>query len=332
MAHLVETIAYAGDVPWHGLGAKVSRGSSIDEWIEQSGLIWSAEMADVAVRSGPINGDGKNSWQPAANYKAVYRSDTGEIFHIASNRYKPVQPKQILEFFRDLSESHRMEIETCGALKGGAIVWALATNDDKIVVAGSDVIKPYLLLSTSYDGSQATRGCFTSVRVVCNNTLRLSYGSDKEGVVNVRHNTVFDEQAVKANLGLLEQQTEQFAAMAQKLASTQVSPQQVESLWRNWFGQKKDKDDDRPITDPAVELTTHSRNVIEMVKQNTLSAPGQQMASTQGTAWGVLNGVTRTIDFTARAHNDDNRLCSAWFGKGDQLKGQAVRELVALAA
>ena len=30
--HLVETMAYAGEQPWHGLGTKLEPGQSIDQW------------------------------------------------------------------------------------------------------------------------------------------------------------------------------------------------------------------------------------------------------------------------------------------------------------
>ena len=40
MAHQVETMAYAGETPWHGLGTRVSNDLSVDEMLEQSGLDW----------------------------------------------------------------------------------------------------------------------------------------------------------------------------------------------------------------------------------------------------------------------------------------------------
>ena len=53
------------------------------------------------------------------------------------------------------------------------------------------------------------------------------------------------------------------------------------------------------------------------------------MDSARGTAWGVLNGITRYVDFGARARSADNRLDSALFGKGDALKTQAMDWLLA---
>ena len=311
MAHLLDTMAYAGETPWHGLGATLDRGASIDSWIRMSGLTWNAELQEIALAASGTIIDGR---------KAVVRSDNGEVFGLVSDRYKPVQPRAVLEFFRDLAGSHSMEIETAGSLKGGAVVWALATNDAKITVKGSDVVKPYLLLSTSYDASQASRGCFTTVRVVCNNTLRMSYSADAEGVVNVRHTSKFDEKEVKARLGIFSDQAETFADMANLLAETRVTGSQVKALLHELFG----------ATNDAGELTTYSRNVMDKAASCILTSPGSNLDSARGTAWGVLNGITNYVDFHARAHNGDNRLDSAWFGRGDALKGDALNFLAGL--
>ena len=40
MAHMVETMAYAGELPWHGLGVKVDDGLGVDEMIKEAGLDW----------------------------------------------------------------------------------------------------------------------------------------------------------------------------------------------------------------------------------------------------------------------------------------------------
>ena len=41
MAHMVETMAYAGKVPWHGLGEKVEDTLTPEEMLVKAGLDWS---------------------------------------------------------------------------------------------------------------------------------------------------------------------------------------------------------------------------------------------------------------------------------------------------
>jgi phage/plasmid-like protein (TIGR03299 family) len=317
-------MAYAGEVPWHGLGARVEKGTSIEQWQIASGLTWTAERSDVAYQAPAEDGSEGDEWYEATGYKAIYRSDTGKLFSVVSDRYKVVQPSQILEFFRDLSGEHGMEIETCGALRDGRVVWALATNGNAIKIGGTDVVKPYLLLSTSYDATKATRATYTSVRVVCNNTMQLAWGTaDKEGIVSVRHSTTFDEREVKIKLGLVDEELEEFRVNAETLAATKVKQPDVNHILEQRFGSFDEK---------TGKLTTNSANVIEDIKRMIASAPGADMATAQGTAWGVLNGVTRYIDFGARAHSVDNRLSSAWFGTGANKKLEVARDLLELSA
>jgi hypothetical protein len=56
------------------------------------------------------------------------------------------------------------------------------------------------------------------------------------------------------------------------------------------------------------------------------------MASADGTAWGLLNGVTEFVDRHRRARSQDFRLDSAWFGQGAAIKEKAYMEAMKLAA
>ncbi|MFX9212966.1 DUF932 domain-containing protein, partial [Acinetobacter baumannii] len=58
--------------------------------------------------------------------KVLFRSDTQAPLSVVSQRYQVVQPQEILEFYRDLTEVSGFELETAGVLKGGKKFWALA--------------------------------------------------------------------------------------------------------------------------------------------------------------------------------------------------------------
>lgn len=85
-----------------------------------------------------------------------------------------MQPAEVVEFFEDLVSLAGFTLETAGALAGGRRIWALAKTNYEANIAGQDLLKGYLLLATSYDGTFATTASLTDVRVVCQNTLRLS--------------------------------------------------------------------------------------------------------------------------------------------------------------
>ena len=56
MAHMVETMAYAGQVPWHGLGQKVEHTLTPEEMLKAAGLDWTVSKRPVYYADKP------NTW------------------------------------------------------------------------------------------------------------------------------------------------------------------------------------------------------------------------------------------------------------------------------
>lgn len=75
--------------------------------------------------------------------KVLFRDDTMTALSVVSNRYRAVQPRQILEFYRDLVAAGGMELETAGVLKGGRKLWALAKTNQSIALKGGDQVKAW---------------------------------------------------------------------------------------------------------------------------------------------------------------------------------------------
>ena len=80
------------------------------------------------------------------------------------------------------------------------------------------------------------------------------------------------------------------------------------------------------------EISTRKENIIHNV-YNLYNGQGKGSGfeTANGTAFGLMNAVTEYIDHHA-ARNANNRLLSAWFGKGEQIKATAYKEALALAA
>ena len=114
-------MAYMGQTPWHGLGQKVSAGASLEEWMVQANLEWNILQSPVMYMNG--------SMHEAPEYQVLYRSDTNAHLSVVSDRYKVVQPKEMLEFFRSLVDAEGFSIDTVGSLKGGRRMWALANTN-----------------------------------------------------------------------------------------------------------------------------------------------------------------------------------------------------------
>ncbi|HAK16192.1 MAG TPA: hypothetical protein DCM65_08055, partial [Acinetobacter junii] len=202
MAHLIEQMAYVGDTPWHGLGNQLTPNQPIEIWAQQAGMDWCIESSDVSYMAK--NDRGQSIILPYEEQRVLYRSDTHAPLSVVSQRYQEVQPLEILEFYRDLTEQSGFELETAGVLKGGKKFWALARTGQTSTLKGKDVSNGYILLATACDGTLATTAQFTSIRVVCNNTLAIALRGQNSsaGVVKVPHSTKFDADKVKDQLGI----------------------------------------------------------------------------------------------------------------------------------
>ena len=317
--HLVETMAYAGEKPWHGLGNKLTTLQPLDVWKRQAGMDWMIEESEVRFITG---NHAVGAIHTFPEQKVLYRSDTKRPLAVVSKRFQVVQPEEVLEFYRDLTEYAGFELETAGVLKEGRKFWALARTGQSATLKGKDQVNGYLLLATACDGSLATTAQFTSVRVVCNNTLQIALG-DNRGAVKVPHRSEFNAEAVKQQLGITVAPWNRFVAKMKDLVACPVDPDSVDGLLR------------RMLTYPGQPGQAPVVNEQAMRSVRALydgGGRGAQLASSRGTAWGLLNSVTEYVDHHRRARSDDHRREAAWFGQGAQFKQRAWDELVQLTA
>ncbi len=317
--HLVETMAYAGEKPWHGLGNKLTTLQPINVWKRQAGMDWMIEESEVRYITGNHTVGAIHSFP---EQKVLYRSDNKRPLAVVSKRFQVVQPEEVLEFYRDLTEYSGFELETAGVLKEGRKFWALARTGQSATLKGRDQVNGYLLLATACDGSLATTAQFTSVRVVCNNTLQIALG-DNRGAVKVPHRSEFNAEAVKQQLGITVAPWNRFVAKMKDLVACPVDPDSVDGLLR------------RMLTYPGQPGQPPVVNEQAMRSVRALydgGGRGAQLASSRGTAWGLLNSVTEYVDHHRRARSDDHRREAAWFGQGAQFKQRAWDKLVQLTA
>ena len=321
MSHQIEKMAYVGATPWHQLGNQLPAKQSIDVWAQQAGMNWN--ICETQVRYMTEQAGSLGSIMSFDEQKVLYRSDTKAPLSVVSSRYQVVQPKAVLEFYRDLTEVSGFELETAGVLKEGKKFWALAKTGKETSLKGNDLVKGYILLATSCDGTLATTATPTTVRVVCNNTLTVAlHGAS--GAIKVPHSTSFDAQFVKTQLGIAVSQWDSFMYRMKTLSERKVKSH--ESM--NYFLKVMCQTDGH--SDPAAGLMNESA----LKKVQSLydgQGKGSELASAHGTAWGLLNAVTEFVDHERKAKNQDYRLDSSWFGAGAALKQRALDYAMQLA-
>ena len=319
--------AWVGLPPWHGLGNPMTGEETLEEWSIAAGMNWRANRFrlgfDPNNQVEKIEEEGgvyaEASFSPIEELNALVRSDTGGFLGMVSPRYNIVQPTEVLEFFGDLTKSYGFKMETAGCLRSGRVIWALASTNMAISLEDVDEVKAYLLLSTSFDRSVATQAKFTSVRVVCNNTLTMSNSEQSASSIVIPHSRKFDANQAKIDLKIGEA-WETFKGQMLKMASTPVTEEmQAKYLLKVYHNLKEG--------DPVERK--HERTIQHMAKI-LRTAPGADMPTALGTVWGLLNAVTHDVDFDAGRRNLDTRLSEAWFGAGERLKNKAFTEALAL--
>jgi phage/plasmid-like protein (TIGR03299 family) len=319
MAHLIETtngkaeIAFVGQTPWHGLGQELTKDAPIDVWQREAGLAWTAKTANVMFtpeHAAP---------QEVSDKVVIYRNDTNAPLGVATDRYRIHQPGEILDFFNTLVKSAGFTLEVAGAIKGGKRIWALANTNREACVVNDDAVKGYLLLSTSFDGTTATVGQFTSIRVVCNNTLSMADQEKTPSRVAFRHASVFDASRMRDRLGVVVGGFDGMMDGYRKLARTGVTGDFVDNFLEKFFPTS--------VNQRTGQVQAH-RGYVKVMELFEGHGMGAALAGAQGTRWGLLNAITQYIDHE-RGHNADTRMTNAWFGSGDKIKREAESLLLA---
>lgn len=321
--HAAIAIREGTDTPWHQYGFPVPEGNDIDEWRIAARLAWEVrEQAIFYAKGDPSTGKGVATKIP--NKKALVRDDTQDVLGIVSEGYETYTVKQVTDFMKRLCDEFGMNMNTMGALQDGRKIWGLADAAKPFSIMGQDVIKPYLLVHTGFDGATANVFKLVSERVVCHNTLTFAMGENTP-TVSIAHNTKVDEDLVLRSMGLIDDGLKRFEDEANQLAMFQVDLEQAIAFFTTVLGKEAVNIGD----DGKIEYSNNFKKVFSLYEGGT----GQELRSAHHTGWGLVNAVTEYQDHVVKARDTGTRLNSAWFGQGSLRKQRAfdaAKELAGL--
>jgi len=309
MAHMVETLAYSGETPWHGIGTKVPADLSPQQMLEKAGLDWSVRkvpaFAEVAGK------------KVAVGKSALVRDSDDRILDVVSDDWNILQNEKAFEFFHDFVAAGDMEMHTAGSLRDGQLVWALAKVHDGFTVFDGDSVESYLLFSNPHKYGWSIDVRFTPIRVVCNNTLTLSLNTSSKNMVKVSHRREFDADMVKETLGVAKEKLAKYKEMAQFLGSKRYTDKTLVEYFKRVF----------PVTggpDKKKEMSISASKALDVIA----TQPGANFA--EGSFWSAFNTVTYMVDHKL-GRSQDSRLTNAWFGNGKKTKADALETALQMA-
>ena len=323
MAHELEFVngqaqmAYAGDLPWHGLGTKVSNDLTPQQMMQKAGVDWKVREVESFVEF-----DGKRM---ATGQKSLIRETDGKILTNVGKDWHPCQNETAFEFFNEYVLAGDMEMHTAGSLKGGQYVWALAKVKESFDLFGGDQVDSYMLFSNPHVYGKSIDVRFTPIRVVCNNTLTFALDSASQRAVKVGHRAQFNPDMVKEQLGIAHEKFAKYKEMAQFLGSKRFSVESLLNYYNEVFPLTSGQDKQEQVT--AETISRQAKNAFDVLE----TQPGANFA--EGTWWQAFNSVTYVTDHL-QGRNADNRLHSQWYGQNQLRKIKAAEKAVeyALAA
>lgn len=316
MAHMIEMIdgkaqmAYAGAVPWHGLGTQVPADLTPDQMLEAAGLNWDVYKVPAFATVG--------GQQVDVNRSALVRTADDKVLDVVSNDWNPVQNAEAFEFFNEFVMAGDMEMNTAGSLRDGQIVWGLAKIKESFELFKGDQIDSYLLFTNFHRYGFSTDVRFTPIRVVCNNTLTLSLSNSVERMVKFSHRQAFDANAAKDMLGIATDKLQKYKEMAAFLGSKKAKEESVIEYFERIFPLTTTKEDKKGDLSRNANIALHLLH----------TQPGAEYA--EGSWWQPFNAITFMTDHVM-GRNQDSRLTSSWYGQNKNLKTKALELAVEMA-
>jgi phage/plasmid-like protein (TIGR03299 family) len=333
MAHEIDqttgkaAVFVTGAPAWHRLGTVIAEATTSAEAIGLAGLDWAVEKWPVQA----LTSDGQAEFAiPVPGAFATVRADTKRALGVVGAGYRVFQNREAFDFMDALVGDKLAMYETAGSLREGRRVWMLARLPKEYRAGPEDLIKPYLLLTNTHDGSQALRMIPTTVRVVCQNTLNLALREAGDGGMTISHHPRLESRVKEARqkLGVLAARFDEFDAELHAMLAKDLSVPEADGYFRDLAGVGAPHLTDRQKRAREAAYGHMAENFDNA--RNTL--PG-----VKHTAWGAYNAVSEWADhqkaYRGKTEADrlDNQLNGIWFGGSHQIKQAAYRGALDLA-
>ena len=315
MAHEVETMAFFGQTPWHGLGTPLAEEDLFD-WQKacvKSGLDWEAELVPLVTADT----------QASVAHRGVRRKSDGRILGVVGPKYHVLQNQEAFKWFTPFLDAKEAALHTAGSLRNGSRIWVLAKlNRDPLVIAPGDEVEKFVLLSHGHDGSLAVRLGFSPIRVVCANTLALAHRADASKLIRVRHSKSIHENLanIREIMNLANQEFEATAEQYRLLARKSINQADLRNYVKRVLK-----------VDNQTTVATRTANLIEQIVRLAESGKGNTLPSVSGTLWTAYNGVSEWLGYQ-RGNSQQSRLDSLWYGDSASLNQFALQAALDMAA
>jgi phage/plasmid-like protein (TIGR03299 family) len=259
--------------------------------------------------------------------KILFRDDTNQPLSVVGERYKPVSPLQILDFFQEIYSTAGFEMVAAGCLKGGARFWSIAQTGKGAELAGGDKLGQYVFMGTAVDASLATTAFTFTQAFKCWNMAPMMIKNAKQDkqFIKVPHSREFNRQEIGVELGAVAPSFDAFIEEAKHMGSTRISYKNALRYFAGVFAEDDLPETTNWQTADGAELEEAANKKVVQLAMNLFAGAGMGMdcKARKGTVWGAYNCVTELLDHHTGAKNEENAFNNNTFGNGFKTKATA---------
>jgi phage/plasmid-like protein (TIGR03299 family) len=346
---MIEQSASAA-APWRGIGIDVEGSQTPEEVAARAGLLWTVSKRPLLTPKNVPDVGGEwdiGATMPVADYFALVRDDEDRVLGPCGKDYIVSQNSVAMDFVFKFARAGKMAIETCGQLQGGRIVWVLARMGETFALPGGDEVRGYLLFCCPHTWGKSLVIKFTTIRVVCLNTLVAALAESTLGRgFRMPHLRIFDAAAAheaEATLKISMELFSSFERKAHKLAKAPappevqvryladvLQPELIDEAFGRGFRKLHELEQAKQLMDPTspkVSPLSFKRSAYDAYGSINRQ-PGADLSP--NTMWSTFNAITHWADHSA-GRDRSRALEAAWFGPKSVLKTQALRRAVQMA-
>lgn len=348
----------AGELPWHRLGVNVAEAQDSENTRKLS-------LTNFTVSKQPLKYTFNGELKTALDRFAIVRSDTGAMVGDVGPAYTPFQNHEATELLDSLHDEGVKYETAGAILDGAIVWYLMKIPTELRIPGTDDVTRAYMLASLGHDGKHALDFFPTAVRVVCWNTHQMAFhtraekGTAQHGY-HIRHYKTLPDRVKVARKGLrlVKERFATYQEEMEALASVSMTGTEVTEYFANLLPKpKKERGEsavdtlrDAGLLESIIEAAQGQKDVIETLlaadseeasraeKNNkkildilVANFEKREFPQINGTPWKAFNSVTDYVDHIARTRGssdrerNENRMLSAVFGKGNDMKEQAFQ-------
>jgi phage/plasmid-like protein (TIGR03299 family) len=293
------SFAAVGQKAWHGLGQYVENAMTAAQAIELGGLNYTVEKQPITINGGSV----------IPGYNATVRIDTNEPLGIVSEVYQIVQNHEAFEFFDAIVERGEAIYQTAGVLGKGEKIFITARLPEDILVNGEQV-ENYLLLTSGHDGRSAIQAGFTSVRVVCNNTLNAALRGLQNKVTIMHYSNAKEnlKQAARV-MGMASKYTKELDVIFNKMSEVKITDDKLRKYIETVMNPKREQISEE-------EFSQRFINQVDSIMDFSKTHHTQVTDGAKNTVWGAYNAISGYYGWLKNYDDQETKMKDIHFKNG----------------